>query len=204
MPREPACVPDTATQFCPGRFGRAATEPGLLVTELTDFELASVQARAGQAANAAAAIRQSFGVCLPDAPRIVAGNDMSFVWSGPDHWLALSRPAATGIEARLAASLQGLAAVCDQSDSRIMLEVRGAKLREVLAKGVSLDLHPRAFSMGAAALTSVSHVSLQFWQTEDAPAFRLLVARSYFQSFWRWLAASAAEYGVEVRQPRAY
>ena len=195
---------DTTPQFSPGRFGRAGPEPGLLVTELIDFELASVQARAGQEASAAAAVAQAFGACLPDAPGIVAGSDMSFIWSGRGHWLALSRPTGTGIEARLADPLQGLVAVCDQSDSRIMLEVRGPKVREVLAKGVSLDLHSSVFRMGDAALTSVSHMSLQFWQTDEAPAYRLLVARSYFQSFWRWLASAAAEYGVEVKAPHAY
>lgn len=206
MPTEHACVSDTAIQFSPGRFGRSVTEPGLVVTELTDFQLASVQTRAGReaAAAAAVAIARAFAACLPDSPRVAAGDDVCFVWSGPGHWLALSRQTASGIEARLAGALHGLAAVCDQSDSRIMLEVRGPKVREVLAKGVSIDLHPRVFRTGDAALTSVSHVSLQFWQTEEAPVYQLLVARSYFQSFWRWLAASAAEFGGEVRAPRAY
>jgi heterotetrameric sarcosine oxidase gamma subunit len=197
-------VSDPAAHFSPGRFGRSVSEPGLLVTELIDFELASVQARAGQEATSAAALARAFAAELPDAPRIVAGHDMSFIWSGPGHWLALSRQTANGIESRLAGPLHGLASVCDQSDSRIMLEVRGSKVREVLAKGVSLDLHPRVFRTGDAALTSVSHVSLHFWQVHEAPVFQLLVVRSYFQSFWRWLAASAAEHGGEVRAPRAY
>jgi heterotetrameric sarcosine oxidase gamma subunit len=197
-------VSDAAIHFSPGRFGRAATEPGLLVTELTDFALASVQVRAAREIAAAAAIAQVFGACLPDRPRVGAGNDMSFIWCGPAHWLALGRPAAGGIEPWLAGPLQQLASVCDQSDSRIMLEVRGPKVREVLAKGVSVDLHPLAFRLGDAAVTSVSHVSLQFWQTAEAPVYQLLVTRSSFQSFWRWLAASGAEYGVEVRHPHAY
>jgi heterotetrameric sarcosine oxidase gamma subunit len=197
-------VSDAAIHFSPGRFGRAVTEPGLLVTELTDFALASVQVRAAREIAAAAAIAQVFGACLPDRPRVVAGNDMSFIWCGPAHWLALGRPAAGDIEARMAGVLHGLASVCDQSDSRVMLELRGPKVREVLAKGVSLDLHPHVFRTGDVALTSVSHVGLQFWQTNEAPVYQLLVVRSYFQSFWRWLAASAAEYGIEVRAPLAY
>jgi heterotetrameric sarcosine oxidase gamma subunit len=204
MPREHAFVSDAAIHFSPGRFGRELAEPGLLVTELTDFELASVQPRAGKETTAAAAIAQAFGVRLPDAPQIVAGHDVSFIWAGPGHWLALSKPTARGIEPWLAGPLQQLASVCDQSDSRIMLEVRGPKVREVLAKGVSVDVHPRAFRLGDAAVTSVSHVSLQFWQTAEAPVYQLLVTRSSFQSFWRWLAASGAEYGVEVRHPHAY
>jgi hypothetical protein len=53
-------------------------------------------------------------------------------------------------------------------------------------------------SDGDAALTS--RVSLQFWQSEEL-VYQLLVTARHFQSFWRWLAASAAEYGVEVQFP---
>jgi sarcosine oxidase subunit gamma len=74
----------------------------------------------------------------------------------------------------------------------------------VLAKGLALDLHPRSFGMGDAALTSVSHLGVQLWQVADAPVYRLLVVRSYFGSFWRWLAASAAEYGGEVLEAQRY
>ena len=197
-------MPDTIPQFEPCRFGRAFTEPGLLITEITDFALAGVQARAGQETAAVAAIAQAFAARLPDTPRVVAGSDMTFIWSGPGHWLALARPIAAGIEALLADPLHGLASICDQSDGRVMLELRGPKVREVLAKGVSLDLHPRVFSVGDVALTSVSHVGLQIWQTDEAPVYRLLVSRSYFQSFWRWLAASAAEYGGAVLPAQAY
>jgi hypothetical protein len=44
----------------------------------------------------------------------------------------------------------------------------------------------------------VSHIVVQFWQVSEAPAYRFLVTQTYFMSFWRWLAASAAEFGAET------
>ena len=128
---------------------------------------------------------------------------MSFVWSGPGHWLALAEATATNIETRLA-PLAPTASVFDQSDARVMLELSGRNVRETLAKGMAVDLHPRSFGTGHAALTSVSHIVVQFWQVADAPTYRLLVTRTYFLSLWRWLAASAAEYGGELLPPRRF
>jgi len=191
-------------EFVPGRFGRRAPTPGLLVREYTDFALASVLALRGQEWAAALAAEQAFGTLLPTQPRAAAGRDIEFIWSGPGHWLALAESSAQDIEAQLAGPLAGLTSVFDQSDSRVMLELHGAKVREVLAKGVALDLHPRSFGMGDTALTTVSHFGVQLWQVADAPVYRLLVVRSYFGSFWRWLAASAAEYGGEVLEARRH
>ena len=40
----------------------------------------------------------------------------------------------------------GVAAVSDQSDARLVLRVSGPRVRDVLAKGVPVDLHPRRSS----------------------------------------------------------
>jgi len=74
----------------------------------------------------------------------------------------------------------------------------------VLAKGVSIDLHPRTFKTGDAAVTTASHLAVHLWQVADDPVYRLLVVRTYFDSLWRWLAQSAGEYGCEVETPRPY
>jgi sarcosine oxidase subunit gamma len=71
-------------------------------------------------------------------------------------------------------------------------------VREALAKGVAIDLHPRAFKTADAAATLVSHVAVQLWQVDDAPTYELAVARGFALSFWHWLATSAAEFGLEL------
>ncbi len=128
-------------EFRPGRLGQAQGPAGVTLTELTDFGLASVLARKGRAADVARLVLSAHGVELPATPRMVEAGDASFVWSGPGHWLVLSAQAAD-LESRIHRHLGDTASVFDQSDSRILLELAGPRARDVLAKGVSIDLDP--------------------------------------------------------------
>ena len=190
--------------YSPGCLGHREGTPGLVLQELTQFALASVIARKGHAAQVAEAARRAYGASPPSGPAIAAGSDIAFVWSGPDHWLALGPQTTEAVEARLGAVFGTQASIFDQSGSRVLLELRGQRVRDVLAKGVSIDLHPRAFKTGDAAVTTASHLAVHLWQVADEPVYRLLVVRTWFDSLWRWLAASAAEYGCEVLAPRPY
>ena len=190
--------------YSPGRLGRREGSPGLVLQELTQFALASVIARKGQEAQATEAAQRAFGASPPSTPTIATGSDLAFVWSGPGHWLALGPQPTESIESRLAAVFGTHASIFDQSGSRVLLDIRGPRARDVLAKGVSIDLHPRAFRTGDAAVTTASHLAVHLWQVADEPVYRLLVVRTWFDSLWHWLAASAAEYGCEVLVPAPY
>ncbi len=190
--------------YSPGRLGHREGAPGLVLRELTQFALASVVARKGQTAQVVAATQEAYGASPPSGPRFAEGGDLAFVWSGPGHWLALGSQAVDSIESRLHATLGTHASVFDQGGSRVLLELRGPRTRDVLAKGISIDLHPRAFRTGDAAVTTASHLAVHLWQVAEDPVYRLLVVRTWFDSLWRWLAASAAEYGCEVLPPAPY
>jgi sarcosine oxidase subunit gamma len=182
----------------PGRYGRSTAVPGVTVTEMRGVGLASITARAGKGTALLDAAQAAFGVALPGKPRRAEGHRLVFIWSGPDQWLACCNPApAEGMEARLAAPLAGLASVVDQSHGRTLLRVAGPHVRDALTKGVAVDLHPRAFKAGDAAVTMVAHVPVHFWQIDDRPTYEIAVARSLAQSFWRWLEESSAQYGLE-------
>ncbi len=102
------------------------------------------------------------------------------------------------MEQRLRATFGNLASVCDQSDGRTVIRVGGERARDVLAKGVPIDLHPRAFRVGDAAVTSVAHISVQFWQVDETPTYEFIVSRSFAVGFWEWLTDSAAEFGYLI------
>ena len=180
-----------------GRYGRHSTCPGVVVSEIREAGLAVVTARKGRRGDLIAAVRSGFGVDLPATPRRVAGEKIAFVWVGPDQWLAAQHPAPKdGMEARLA-PLVGLAALVDQSHGRTLLALTGPRVRDALAKGVPIDLHPRAFRPGDAASTLIAHIPVHLWQVDDRPSYEFAIARSLAQSFWQWLTAAAAEWGVQ-------
>ncbi len=185
----------------PGRTGNAAGAPGLVVREYVGLRTASVIARRGQAQALLAAAVAAFGVAPPTVPRAISGRGATFVWAGPQQWLVEAPDGVADIEAWLAPSLGLLASVSDQSDSRVVIDVSGPRVRDVLAKGVPIDLHPSCFGTGDVAMTVVGHIGVQIRQVSDAPSYRLAVVHSYFASFWHWLESSAAEFGCEVAAP---
>ncbi len=145
-----------------GRHGAAEGAPGLTVREVTGLALASIIARRGRRAELAAAVRAAFGLNLPSSPAIAAGEGVSFVFAGPDQWLAVAEPerlAALAAEAgrdparaggavftdRLRTIAGSACSVADQSDGRGVVRLSGPRVRDVLAKGLAIDLHPRSF-----------------------------------------------------------
>jgi sarcosine oxidase subunit gamma len=181
----------------PGRYGNTNGEPGVVVAERLGLGLATVAARRG--APVRAAVKSSYGVDLPDDARVGQGPEVSFVGYGPSQWLAVSETLAGDALARdLKQRLKGLASVSDQSGGRTVLRLSGPHARDVLAKGLPIDLHPRAFGPGSAATSTISLMGVQLWQVDDVPTYDIALFRSLSASFWRWLTASAAEFGYEV------
>lgn len=183
----------------PGRLVEGRDEPRVTVEERVGLGLATVAARKGQAEALRAAVASAYGVELPDGSRVAHGPAVSFVGYGPGQWLAVSETLANEALARdLGERLRGLASISDQSGGRAVLRVSGPLARAMLAKGLPIDLHPRAFTPGSAATSTISLMGVQLWQVDDAPTYDLAIFRSVAASFWRWLTASAAEFGYEV------
>jgi sarcosine oxidase subunit gamma len=183
----------------PGRFGREGGAPGVTIEERTGLGLATVAARKGAAKALKQAVASAYGVELPDRSRAVHGPSVSFIGYGPGQWLAVSEAFAGEKLAReLGERLRGLASISDQSGGRTVLRLSGPRARAVLAKGLTIDLHPRAFEPGNAATSTISLMGVQIWQVDDAPSYDLAIFRSVSASFWRWLTASAAEFGYQV------
>jgi sarcosine oxidase subunit gamma len=186
----------------PGRYGKRGGEPGVVIAERSGLGLATVAARKGQGGALKEAVASAYGVALPDNARVVQGDRVSFVGYGPGQWLAVSDSLAGETLARdLAQRLKGLASISDQSGGRTVLRVSGTRARDVLAKGLPIDLHPSVFSPGSAATSTISLMGVQLWQVDDAPSYDVALFRSVSASFWRWLTASAAEFGYDITTP---
>lgn len=185
-----------------GRYGKRDGGAGVTISERIGLGLATVAARKGQARSLQDRVREAYGVDLPQTSRVVVGRDVSFVGYGPGQWLAVSETLASEALARdLAERLKGLASISDQSSGRTVIRVSGTRARDVLAKGLPIDLDPRVFPLGSAATSTISLMGVQLWQADDTRSYDIAVFRSLSESFWRWLAASAAEFGYEVVAP---
>jgi sarcosine oxidase subunit gamma len=169
------------------------------VCERTDLALASVLARHGADSALASKVRETFGIELPMLPRRSAAGGVAFVWAGPGHWLATAEgEAGHRFEARLRKALDGLASISDQSDGRAVLRIAGSCARDTLGKGLPVDLDPSVMQPGGALVSAIGHIGVHLWQLDAVPTYECAISRSYAQSFWHWLEASAAEYGLTV------
>lgn len=183
----------------PGRVGKEDGDSGVSVAERVSLGLASLAVRKGQIDKLKASVRDAYGVALPDGSTAASGKVVTFVGTGPGQWLAVSKTLANeDLAADLAAKLRGLASVADQSSGRGVLRLSGPRARDVLAKGLAIDLDPRVFPAGSAATSTLSHMGVLLWREGDAECFDIVLFRSVAESFWRWLSASAGEFGCEI------
>jgi sarcosine oxidase subunit gamma len=99
------------------------------------------------------------------------------------------------------ASLRDMASLSDHSDGYAVFEIWGPAARAALAKGVPVDLHPESFTDDV-AVTVIAHIDAIVWRASQ-DQFAIAVFRSYAESFWYWLTASAAEFGLTATSPSA-
>ena len=141
----------------------------------------------------------AMGVALPLKPCTISENGLvRVVWVGPDDWFIVGpsgQPEAIAL--RLREALSGMHhAVTDVSSGYTVLHLSGRPVRDVLAQGCPLDLHPRAFERGACAGSHFFKASVWLWQTDEAPVYELLVVRSYTDYVWLMLERACAECGL--------
>ena len=158
----------------------------------------------GNAEDAAfcAAASSALGLALPVQPCTSAANSVyQVIWAGPDDWFVIgAKGQADVITAQLRTAFAGLHhAVTDVSSGYTVLHLGGAPVRDVLAQGCPLDLHPRAFKPGASAGSHFFKASIWLWQTDEAPTYEVLVRRSFMGYFWLLLERSTQECGLVTR-----
>ena len=178
--------------------GPVPDRAGVIVAERTGLGLVSVIARDRDAA--AERMRARSGLDLPGPGRQAAAGGTVAMSTGPRSWLVLEEGGADTLGPRLAADLGDAGAVAGQSDGYAVLRLSGPDIRDCLAKGLPIDLHPRAFTTGRATVTTCSHLGIVIWQLDLAPTFEIALFRSYAWSFAHWLADSAAEFGLRVER----
>ena len=189
LTRDPACLESCLA----GQFGAPVSHAGITFIAHTALTLIDLRGDPRDEAFLASA-RAALGTALPLNPNTaVSGKGCELLWLGPDEWLLAGRDP-TMIDDRLPIEHGFLT---DVSHGRTGWRIGGPRALDLLAKGCSLDLHPRAFRTGDCAQTALVHVGVVLHR-RATESFDIYCARSYAKHLWHWLTGAAAEFGYEV------
>lgn len=155
-------------------------------------------------ADVAAKAAEILGFPLPaGVGEATTGNGANAFWVGPDDWIIVADP---GREEEIAAALrEGLAglhhAVIDISERMTTLWLEGGPIREVIAAGCPLDLHPRVFKPGMVLQSHLGKCNVIIHYVagnDERPFFDLYTNRSFADYLWKYLENAAREFGYEI------
>ena len=143
------------------------------------------------------AMERVIGCKPPEQANTVArGDGYDMLWLGPDEWLVRSDTAhdatrTAPLQATLGAAFAGVfASAVDVGSGYTVLEISGTRVRDVLARGCPLDLHPRLFGVGQCAQSHYFKASIALLPT-GADRFDIVVRRSFADYFVRIMLDAA-------------
>jgi sarcosine oxidase subunit gamma len=144
---------------------------------------------------------ERLGIDLPTVPNTwVPTTAGRAIWLGPDEWLLTSTAETPeDMEARVRAAVVPLGgSTVDVSAQRIMVRLTGERVRDVLARGCAIDLHPRVFGRGRSAQSTLGLAGVVLLALSDAGDDYLVLVRSSFAGYLAdWLLDAATEFTVQ-------
>jgi len=187
-----------------GLVARAASSKrdgaGIVLSEVPHRAIVNIRGTASDPAFTAA-VQNATGVALPNSANTVStAGGRQILWLGPNEWWATGPDGEADalLEALRAAFVGQHATACDVSESRAIIALKGPKAREVLMRGVSLDLHPREFRVGQCAQTGVSRANALIHLVDDTPTFEVYVLKSFSDYLWRWLEIVSRDFNLAI------
>lgn len=144
------------------------------------------------------AVKAAAGADIPGTRAVILDGEQGAAWMSPDELLVMVSYA--DVEAKLAAMVKALgkdhALAVNVSDARAVFEIKGAGVREVMAKLCPVDMGADAFEPGDFRRTRMAQVPAAFWMV-DAETIRIVCFRSVALYVFN-LLKDAAEPGSEV------
>ena len=130
------------------------------------------------------------GVPLPAPNRVAIAGERAILWLGPDEYLVVGPP-----DDRIDVAGES---VVDVSANRTTIELSGPHARDILEKGMSIDLHPRSFGPGQCAQTLLARAQVVVRQVDrpfdTGPTYHVLVRGSFAPYLADWLVDAAKEF----------
>lgn len=145
---------------------------------------------AGFTSGIEATISAITGPLPPRADTAIASNGRTIFRTAPlQFWLV--GPESDDLAQRLA----GSCIVTPLSHSRTRIFIEGPAARQVLAKGIAIDLHEVTFKTGMFALTGLHHTPILL-HCVAPQRFELYAMRTFAANVWEWLEDAALEFSA--------
>lgn len=148
------------------------------------------------------AVKAVTGADLPVKPNTTAeAGSFRLLWLGPtEYWVTAPAGSEEKLVADLRQALTGQhAAVIDVSESRTVISISGPDARDVLARGCSLDFHPRVFGPGQCAQTGLTKANVLIDQRDATPSYDIYVLKSFADYLWQWLGLVNRDFKAAIR-----
>jgi len=188
----------------PGRIGTREGPASVVVFERVGRALVQVSGWPGAFDPACRKLETLFRCRMPDTGlRAVSQGARSIFRVGPERlWLA--GPGDDEMLQRLDASaLDPDAVVTEIGQSRTVVRVKGAGARELLNRGLPVDLDVAVFPADAFAQSVIHHIPVLVHRValEGDDGFDVYVTSDYAVSFWEWLTEALQSFGGEITKP---
>ena len=170
----------------------------IVITDLSDCGKLNLRCKP----TASSLLIKYLGSPLPEAPNRVSKNgDRRILWLGPDEFLVLVKAGeedtlSTIISSALAKQHHAITIV---TDSLSCLQLDGPTVRDLLAKGCAIDLHPAKFTEGMCAQTLLTTVGVTIF-CDGETSLRLICRNSLLDYIIAWLKDAASEYGYRINR----
>ncbi len=191
--------------YRPGRTGAADGAPGVGIAEVRGLDLVQVVGWPDGFDGVSAAVSEAVACPPPPDYRTAAvAGPVTIFMTGPERLLIVA-PESHGLHDKLAGRLPAdQAAVTGLGHGRAVLRLSGPAARDVLVKGLPVDIDDSVFPAGAFAQSMLEEVAALVHRRPDEggqPVFDIYVTRSLAHIVFAWLQEAAAEFGCAVGEP---
>ncbi len=177
-----------------GADGRRALAFG----EVRGWELVQLGVFTGREAEFAATVKPILAAPLPRAGAVQSSARARVYSIARDQYWVMSADAA--LAGALAAAVDpAVGSVTSLSHARVRIAIRGTAARAMLAKVLTIDVHPDVFRVGEARQTGLHHTGA-LCERSAADRYDFYVLRTYAASIWECLVDAALEFGYEIEE----
>ncbi len=177
--------------------------PIMKVKEYSDIKISEVEPIVkinlrGKKRDFITKIGKELSIIPPADPNTSSGNkDLNVLWLSPDEWLVYSNNKVrleniNSLEDKLfnEISKTKLGSITNVTDHWVMINLKGAKVFDLLSAGCPFNFNEFKNSEGAVTQTLLNHIDIII-HNKNINNLNLFVRRSFANHLWSWMNDSA-------------